>query len=140
MPDPHLPSHPPPPESVVAAPAPLPHGFSSTRMAEAGGSIRLVLAGELDLASRTHFETAIAGAQGESDRVLLDLEALTLIDCASLYVVFAAAERSQDEGAVLILLSPRGQVRRVIDLVEAPAGAVVLDQGDLPGNGLRAAA
>lgn len=109
----------------------LPIGFSWTRRAERPDSVRLVLAGELDLAARPIFEAALGGAQTDSYRVLLDLGALTLIDCASLRVVFAAAARSRGEGAVLILLSMRGQVRRLIDLVGAPRGVVILEQEDL---------
>lgn len=108
---------------VVFPPEPPP-GFTSTRRAESG-SIRLILAGELDLTSRPSFETAVADAQTDSDRVVLDLGALTLIDCANLFVIFSAAERGRREGAVLILLSPRGQVRRVLDLLGAPRGAAV---------------
>ncbi|HET8813546.1 MAG TPA: STAS domain-containing protein [Solirubrobacterales bacterium] len=97
--------------------------------------IRLILAGELDLAFRPTFETAVADAQTDSGRLLLDLRALTLIDCANLAVVFSAAKRSRHDGSVLILLSPRGQVRRVLDLLGAPPGAAVLDPEELPSRG-----
>lgn len=106
--------------------------FSCTRSLEGGGSIRLILAGELDLAARPIFESAVGEAQHDADRVVLDLAALTLIDCAALFAVFAAAERSRREGTALILMSPGGQVRRVLDLIGAPPGAAVLDQDDVP--------
>jgi anti-anti-sigma factor len=89
--------------------------------------IRLILAGELDLTFRPTFETAVAEAQADSDRVLLDLRALTLIDCANLAVIFGAVERGRRDGSVLLLGSPRGQVRRVLDLLGAPPGVAVLD-------------
>lgn len=127
MPDPFLPQ-PPPAE------------FSWTRVAESGDSIRIVLAGELDLAGRSHFETALDGAQDDSDRVLLDLGALTLIDCANLAVIFTAAARSRDERAALVLLGPRGQVRRVFDVLGMSAIVAILDHHELPGNGSRVAA
>jgi anti-anti-sigma factor len=111
---------------------PLPHNFTSTRRAETGGSIRILLAGELDLAARPHFESALVDAQGDSDRVLLDLGALTMIDCAGLFVLFAAAERSREEHGMLILLSPSGQVRQMIGAVGVPAGVAILDREDLP--------
>jgi anti-anti-sigma factor len=110
----------------------LPHLFTSTRWAETGGSIRVFLAGELDLAGRAHFESALADAQGDSNRVLVDLGALTLIDCSALSVLFTAAERSRREDGLLILVSPRGQVRRMVELVGAPPGVAVLDREDLP--------
>ena len=105
---------------------PPPPFFLSSRRAEAGGAIRLVLAGELDLAAKPEFEAALGAAQADSDRVLLDLSALTLIDCAALSTIYAAAERGRGEEAVLILVGPRGQVRRLLDLTGPPAGVSVV--------------
>jgi anti-anti-sigma factor len=104
--------------------------FSCTRRAEREGSIRLVLAGELDLAARAHLQQALKDAQADSSRVILDLHALTLIDCASLSAVFDAAVEARRTGAVLILLDPRGQVRRVLDLIGAPDGVAVMERSD----------
>jgi anti-anti-sigma factor len=104
--------------------------FSCTRRAEGQDSIRLVLVGELDLSARAHFEQALGDAQADASRVTLDLWALTLIDCASLSVVFDAALEARRRDAVLILFDPRGQVRRVLDLTGAPAGVTVLDRSD----------
>jgi anti-anti-sigma factor len=86
------------------------------------------------------FRIALDAAQDRSPRVVLDLEALTLIDCAGLSVLFAAAERSRREGALLILLDTRGQVRRVLHLTGAPAGVAILDASDLSGLGALEAA
>lgn len=110
-----------------AGPPPL---FSCTRRAEGQDSIRLVLVGELDLSARAHLEQALGDAQADASRVTLDLRALTLIDCASLSVVFHAALEARRRNAVLILLDPRGQVRRVLDLTGAPAGVTVLERSD----------
>ena len=111
--------------------------FSCSGRVESGGSIRLSLAGELDLAASDHFRLVLDGAQEDSTRVLLDLRALTLIDCAGLSIVFAAAGRSRGEEAVLILFDPRGQVRRLLDLIGVPAGVTVLDGDDVPHTGAR---
>jgi anti-anti-sigma factor len=104
--------------------------FSCTRRAEGGSSIRLVLAGELDLSARAHFEQALKDAQSDADRVVLDLQALTLIDCASLSVVFDAATEARRHNEMLVLLDPRGQVRRVLDMTGAPEGVAVLERSD----------
>ena len=110
---------------------PPPQFFLASRRAEAGGAIRLVLAGELDLAEQPEFKAALDAAQTDSDRVVLDLGALTLIDCACLSTIFAAAEHGRSEEAVLLLLGPCGQVLRLLDLA-APPGVSVLAQGDPP--------
>lgn len=115
------------PRGAALAPPAL---FSCTRRAESGSSIRLVLAGELDLSARAHFEQALTDAQTDASRVVLDLQALTLIDCAALSVVFDAAIEAQRRRAVLILLDPRGQVRRVLDMTGAPEGVAVLERSD----------
>jgi anti-anti-sigma factor len=105
---------------------PPPPFFLSSRRAEAGGAIRLCLVGELDLAAQPEFKAALDAAQADSDRVLLDLNALTLIDCAALSTIFVAAEQGRREEGVLILVGPRGQVRRLLDLTGVPPGVSVL--------------
>ena len=104
--------------------------FSCSRRAEGRGSIRLILAGELDLAANAHLQQALSDAQSDASRVILDLRGLTLIDCASLSVVFDAAAEACRTGAVLILLDASGQVRRVLDLVGVPDGVAVLESSD----------
>lgn len=113
--------------SAGSGPPPL---FSCARRAEGRNSIRLVLAGELDLSARSHFEQALEDAQSDASRVVLDLRALTLIDCASLGVVFGAALEARRRDAVLVLLDPRGQVRRVLDLTGASDGVTVMERSD----------
>lgn len=106
--------------------------FMSTRRAEPGGTIRLILAGELDLAANPHFRATLDAAQADADLVTLDLSALTLIDCAGLGTIYAAAARARNEGAMVVLLEPCGHVRRLLDLVGGPPGVCVLDRSDLP--------
>jgi anti-sigma B factor antagonist len=117
-----------------------PYRFSCSRRAESGGLVRLLLAGELDLAAVPRFRKVLGDIQDDSGRVLLDLKALTLIDCAGLSVIFTAAERARNERAVLILHGPRGQVRRMLDLVGAPVDVTVTDDADLPDTGTMVAA
>ncbi len=122
----------PPSRLLPAVPSPNPPAlFMSSRRAETGGSIRLVLAGELDLAVGTRLESDLEEAQDGSDRVLLDLRALSFVDCACIATFFAAARRARRDGAVLILLGPIGQVRRLLDLIGPPPGVAVLEHGDL---------
>jgi anti-sigma B factor antagonist len=119
------------PFSELRPPNPPPL-FIASRRAETGGAIRLIVAGELDLRARQHFQSALDEAQDDSDRVLLDLRALSFIDCACVASLFAAARRGRRDGARLILLGPRGQVRQMLDLVGSPTGVTLLEQDDLP--------
>jgi anti-sigma B factor antagonist len=119
------------PFSELRPPNPPPL-FIVSRRAETGGAIRLIVAGELDLVARPHFKTALAEAQNDSNRVLLDLRALSFIDCACVGSLFAAAKRGLREGAELTVLSPRGQVRRMLELVGPLPGVTLLEQDDLP--------
>lgn len=122
-----------PPAPFTSPPAPRlgpPPLFSCTRRAESGGSVRLVLAGELDLSAQAHFEQSLKDALSDADRVILDLYALTLIDCASLSVIYNGAIEAHRRDAILIMLDPRGQIRRVLDLVGAPEGVAVLERSD----------
>lgn len=128
----HLPFQSSVPGSALPDTKAPPIRFSCIRRAEGGGSICLLLAGELDLAGSTEFRTALDGAQQDSDRVLLDITALTLIDCAGLAILFAASRRARLERSALILMSPRGQVRRLLGLVGAPSDATVLEDDGLP--------
>lgn len=125
---PVLPASSPQPTGSCVGPPPL---FSCARRAESPDTIRLVLAGELDLCAREHFKQALADAQADADRVILDLQALTLIDCASLSVVFDAAVGARRRDTVLTMLDPRGQVRRVLDLTGAPEGVALLSRSDV---------
>jgi anti-anti-sigma factor len=119
------------PFSELRPPNPPPL-FITSRRAEPGGTIRLIVAGELDLVARPHFKAALAEAQNDSERVLLDLRALSFIDCACVASLIAAAKRGLREGTELTVLSPRGQVRRMLELVGPPAGVTLLEQDDLP--------
>lgn len=126
--------------SIPRVAYPPPYPFTCSRRAEGGSSIRLLLSGELDLAGEIRFRAALESAQEDADRVLLELATLRLIDCSGLAVLFAGGRRADREGAVLVLMHPCGQVRRLLDLVGAPAGATVVAPEPLPATEERAAA
>jgi STAS domain len=72
--------------AAVASLGPPQKPFSWVAQEERGGSNRLILAGELNLASRDQFAQALDHALSNSDRVIVDVGALTLIDSAGLSV------------------------------------------------------
>ena len=57
---------------------------------------------------------------------------MTLIDCAGLAIIFSAARHARLESTALILMNPRGQVRRLLDLIGAPPDAMILEDDGLP--------
>jgi anti-sigma B factor antagonist len=118
----------------------LPRHFHCSRRAEGGGVIRILLAGELDLAATPYLGTALDGAQDDSDRVMLDLRALTLIDCAGLALLYGAGERARREGSTLTLKNSRGQVSRLLDLLGVPDDVTVVDEDDVFRRASRVAA
>jgi anti-anti-sigma factor len=126
--------------SIPRVAYPPPHPFTCNRRAESGSSIHLLLSGELDLSGETRFRAALESAQEDADRVLLELATLRLIDCSGLAVLFGGARRADREGAALVLMHPCGQVRRLLDLVGAPAGVTVIAQEALPAIREKAAA
>ena len=75
----------------------------------------LCLTGELDAAAAPALEAGLALVEHHSDLVL-DLSRLTFLDAADVGVLVDTAGALQ-EGDHLVLRSPRGIVRRVIDLL-----------------------
>ena len=79
-------------------------------VAREAGATRLVLRGELDLATAPQLEHALAAA---GDGVLLDLRGLTFMDSTGVRVLLEAAERG---GPGLRVLPPAsGDARVTID-------------------------
>jgi anti-sigma B factor antagonist len=78
-------------------------------VAREGGSTRVSLRGELDLATAPRLEHALAEA---GDRVLLDLRGLTFMDSTGVRVLLEAAERG---GGLRIVPPADGDARVTID-------------------------
>ena len=128
------------PDSPRTALSPPPIAFSCRRRGGGGESTCLILAGELDLAAQSDFRHALDEALADSARVLLNLSALKVIDSAGLFVLFAAAERRGRGAAAMTLRNPRGQVKRMLDLVGLPDGVFVSDEGNAESIETRVAA
>jgi anti-anti-sigma factor len=82
---------------------------------------RIELAGELDLATAPNlndeFERAAACGPHE---VVLDLSALTFIDCAGLRAVFNFSDRARALGWRLRVVRPPAQLARIFGLAALP--------------------
>jgi anti-sigma B factor antagonist len=79
----------------------------------------LRLEGELDLASRTILEDAIARIATRGAAVVLDLRALTFMDASGVHVALGAQELCAVRGCELRLIPGPAAVQRVFELAGA---------------------
>lgn len=79
--------------------------------------IRLIVDGELDMATGPNLECALQGAESEAPALLiLDLSALRFMDCTGLHLILAAHERTAAAGRRLALICGPRAVQRVFEL------------------------
>jgi anti-anti-sigma factor len=90
------------------------------RTVREGGSWRLALSGELDLASANQLEDAIRMAEeGSGLRIVVDLGDLRFIDSTGLNVLLKAQARSRKNGQRLSFKPSRHEaVIRLLDLTQ----------------------
>jgi len=85
---------------------------------EAGSSIRVEIAGELDLATASDLVDQVCGvlrADGPT-RLELDLTGVTYIDSSGLRALFACREVVPEHGAAMTLTIGDGPVARLLEL------------------------
>ena len=85
-----------------------------------GGSWRLALSGELDLASADQLEDAIRQAEkGGGLRIVVDLSDLRFMDSTGLSVLLRAHARSREDGQRLSFTPSRHEaITRLLDLTQ----------------------
>jgi anti-anti-sigma factor len=96
----------PPPFShtSVVSPEPDPGSwFFCLRYPVEAGSVRMVMVGELDVATAARARDAIRRAQDDAVEVICDLGDLSFIDVCGLHVLLDAAAHARQTGARLIL-------------------------------------
>jgi anti-anti-sigma factor len=82
------------------------------------GTVRIAVAGEIDLVNVASVEEQIAEAiTNQLTAVTLDLTGLEYIDSAGLRVLFTLASRLETRQiAIELVVAPRSSVRRLVDL------------------------
>jgi anti-anti-sigma factor len=92
-----------------------------------GGSVQIVLDGEIDMANATMVETEICDAiTNRMDAASIDLSHVTYLDSAGLRVLFGLVDRLSAQQIDLELVAPlTSPARRVIDLSGLAAVATV---------------
>lgn len=80
------------------------------------GCHEIVVEGELDLAVSEQLESALDGAIGGQDDVLIDLQPCEFIDARALAIMLRAQERLRRRDRRLLLYGVQGQVRRMFSI------------------------
>ena len=83
---------------------------------DAGRIIRVMPSGELDLATAPCLDDALRAAQRQTPTVTLDLRGLTFIDCSSLSLLAAAADRAHTNDARFRVVRASPAVERLFAL------------------------
>lgn len=100
----------------LLVPARPPAPFAVRTHSCAGRSLRVALAGELDLATAPGAAKQLKAAQAESSLVWLDLRGLTFMDSSGVHLVIAAHTRARRRGGRLVIVNCPPPVRRVFEL------------------------
>jgi anti-sigma B factor antagonist len=74
------------------------------------GATRLALEGELDRAAGERLDATVHNLAPQAHGLILDLSAVTFMDCNGLYAILRCHQRCRDGGCSLTLLDPSEQV------------------------------
>jgi len=99
----------------------------------ADGSTRLSAHGELDLATVSAFDEALARCgRDDPSRLVVDLADVPFIDAAGLRVLIDAKRRRDRAGGELVIARPSRQVSRLLEVAGERAGLQVTGGEDPP--------
>jgi anti-anti-sigma factor len=93
--------------------------------------IRLVLAGEFDLAARDALEGALASALRAGD-VVVDMGEVTFLDCSGIGVLTRGLRQAWREGRGLQVVNADGSVRQMLELTGVAQELIVLESAHRP--------
>ncbi len=94
----------------------------------ADGTLRLVLTGELDIATAPLLDAALSAAEATgATRILVDMAGVPFIDSSGLSSILRAVERSTADGNRLSIVSPAPQAKRLFDLSGARTRLPLID-------------
>jgi anti-anti-sigma factor len=83
---------------------------------EVPGGARVTVSGELDAATASDLESALADAVASGGRVELDLSAVTFIDSSGLRALIVSRQAASDAGGTLVLGATTAVVDRLLQL------------------------
>lgn len=82
-----------------------------------GQPVRLVVSGEIDLATRERFEQALGQVLGTDGETRLDLRGVPFMDTHSVTAVVHCANRLDREGGRLVVQDPPPSLIRIFELI-----------------------
>jgi anti-anti-sigma factor len=104
--------------------------FSVEREAR-GTAVRLVLTGDLDLATAAEGEAAILAAEeNQPPLLILDLSELGFMDSTGLRVIVSAASRARDDNRRLVLVKGPEVIQRVFEITRLAERLDMVDSLD----------
>ena len=99
------------------------------------GQTRLVLAGELDIASADDLEKELAAAEVDSPATLvLDLRRVEFIDSTGIRTLVAADERARSQGRRLAVVRGPNAVARILTVTQLDQHLDIVDDPDAVGG------
>jgi anti-sigma B factor antagonist len=99
---------------MLDASAPVPEGCFDLRSSVCGTTRTVVCAGELDLASSSAFEAAVATAIGaEPETVVIDLSAVVFIDSTGVHALMRARRHAEARHVRLVIIPAPDRVHEV---------------------------
>ena len=94
----------------------------------AGGTVRLALTGELDIAGAARVEQELERIEREPPATLvLDLRELAFMDSTGLRVIVAADERARDQGRRMVVVRGTDTVQRIIEMTRLHERLEIVD-------------
>ncbi|AGW14926.1 STAS domain-containing protein [Megalodesulfovibrio gigas] len=87
---------------------------------QSGNTLRLVFTGDISLKVTPQLKKDVEAALARSEftAVEVELSQTTFMDSTGISVLVILHKRSRDKGAVMRLVRPSTQVRRILDLVQ----------------------
>ena len=95
------------------------------------GQTRLVLAGELDIASTQQFEQQLTASEAQTPGALVvDLRRVEFVDSTGLRALISADERARSQGRRLIVVRGAGAVERLLTITQLDQRLELVDDPD----------
>lgn len=122
-------------DGLARTPADRPIPTWDMHIRDCGDRIRIVAAGELDLATASQLDAALTEVEATADRIELDLAALTFMDSSGINLLIRHARRVEGAGPALAIVPPPPRVARVLEVAGVIDLLPLVEGSDASGDG-----